>query len=259
MSKTNENNSELESIDVSAINWFKTKNSYSEKFLKKLYDKELKELKDNPEKNKELSKSLKNKTEELIAANKIIYNFKQLRSTCKLIQLALESFDDNCENNEQIKNLKSEENSIINFLKVKDFIKREKIAKEYTKDEDLPDFDAKRQKLISDSEKIFKKCGFKFFEYMPKSLPWYRSIMSSSGSGPAIGNIRKSKSKNKKDESEQDNKMSKWMEKLSDDQKLINLMIPSSHDAGSYSMQPNSEADIAGRLAQTQKLNISFY
>lgn len=255
MSKTNENNSELESIDVSAINWFKTKNSYSEKFLKKICDKE---LKDNPEKNKELSELFENKKKELIAANKIIYNFKQLRSTCKLIQLALESFDDNCGNKEQIKNLKSEENSIINFLKVKDFIKREKIAEKYEngQDKDLPDFDAKRQKLISNSEKIFKRYGFKFFEYMPKSLPWYRSIMSSSGSGPAIGNIRKSKSKNKKDESEQDNKMSKWMEKLSDDQKLINLMIPSSHDAGSYSMQPNSEADIAGRLAQTQKLNI---
>lgn len=253
MNKTNKNNIKLEDIDVSAINWFKTKNSYSEKFLKKLYDAEVKE---NPEKKEELSKLLENKTEELIAANKIIYNFKQLRSTYKLIQLALESFDENCENKEQ--NLKSEENSIIKFLKIKDFIKREKIAEKYKKgrDEDLPDFDAKRQKLISNSEKIFKRYGFKFFEYMPKSLPWYRSIMSSSGSGSAIGNIRKSKSKNKKDESEQDNKMSKWMENLSQNKKLIDLMIPSSHDAGSYSMQPNSKADIAGRLAQTQELNI---
>ena len=107
MSKTNENNSELESIDVSAINWFETKNSYSEKFLKKLYDAE---VKGNSEKNKELSELFENKKKELIAANKIIYNFKQLRSTYKLIQLALESFDEHCENKEQIKNLKSDEN-----------------------------------------------------------------------------------------------------------------------------------------------------
>jgi hypothetical protein len=32
----------LENIDVSAIEWFKNKNTYSEKILKELYDNELK-------------------------------------------------------------------------------------------------------------------------------------------------------------------------------------------------------------------------
>lgn len=45
-------------------------------------------------------------------ANKIIYNFKQLRSTYKLIQLALESFGENCENPKQAEELKNEENKI---------------------------------------------------------------------------------------------------------------------------------------------------
>lgn len=37
MNKTNKNNIELENINVSAINWFEAKNSYSEKLLKKLF------------------------------------------------------------------------------------------------------------------------------------------------------------------------------------------------------------------------------
>lgn len=46
------------------------------------------------------------------------------------------------------------------------------------------------------------------------------------------------------------------MEGLEKDKKLIDLIIPSSHDTGSYSMKPKNKYDLAGRLAQTQKQNM---
>lgn len=236
----------LEKIDVSAVNWFKDKNHYSEKSLKTLHDEELRA---HPENKKKLKKLLKSKTKKLKKANKIIYSFRQLRSTYKLIQLALESFENCNENSNQTEGLLAEEKPKLS--EVENIVQREKIANQnYLNDSDLPDFDKEKKNLISASEKIFKKYGFKFFEYMPKDLPWYRNAIFSLRT-PPTGNVRKSKSKN----DENTNEMSKWMEKLSTEKKLIDLMIPSSHDAGSYSMSPKSKGDLVGRLAQTQKLN----
>lgn len=90
-------------------------------------------------------------------ANKIIYNFKQLRSTYKLIQLALESFGENCENPKQAEELKNEENKIFESLELVKDTKREIIGQNYAQDNNLPDFNQKKEDLISKSEETFKK------------------------------------------------------------------------------------------------------
>ena len=144
----------LENIDVSAIEWFKNKNTYSEKILKELYDNE---LKNSPANKKKLNKCLNEKIKALKDANKIIYNFKQLRSTYKLIQLALESFGENCENPKQAEELKNEENKIFESLELAKDTKREIIGQNYAQDNNLPDFNQKKKDLISKSEETFKK------------------------------------------------------------------------------------------------------
>ena len=47
-----------------------------------------------------------------------------------------------------------------------------------------------------------------------------------------------------------------WMKYLKDDAKLKDILIPGSHDSGTYSMAPTTWLNLIGKAAQTQEMNI---
>lgn len=47
-----------------------------------------------------------------------------------------------------------------------------------------------------------------------------------------------------------------WMKYLKDDAKLKDILIPGSHDSGTYSMAPSTGLNLIGKAAQTQEMNI---
>ena len=47
-----------------------------------------------------------------------------------------------------------------------------------------------------------------------------------------------------------------WMKNLKDDAKLKDILIPGSHDSGTYSMAPTTSLNLIGKTAQTQEMDI---
>ena len=47
-----------------------------------------------------------------------------------------------------------------------------------------------------------------------------------------------------------------WMKNLKDDAKLKDILIPGSHDSGTYSMAPTTSFNLIGKTAQTQEMDI---
>lgn len=250
------------SIDSSFEAWFEKSNNISENGIKNLYDKKINELKKicdklkNRTEKKELQSQINNlekeknkKVKEAHKADKQIVAFKKLRtafkSCCEAIDLANTEVDG-------FKILSIDKSFLQEYEKILNGREENNIkAADYS----ASNLEKKTKELIKKTKKILENSrkGKKSNNYIKLSEVWYRKLLAGIG-------IKKEKnaraSKSAKYNLTGENDLSTWMEKhIKDNAKLADIIIPASHDAGSYSIVPLSETDIFAKAAQTQTVN----
>lgn len=249
-------------INPSFEAWFEKSNNLNENGIKSLYNKKINELKKIYDKMKKgtkkeelknqiskLKKERNTKVKEAKKADKQIIAFKKLRSAfkscCEAIDLANTEVDG-------LEILNIDKSFLQEYEKILNAREENNIK---GADYSASNLEKKTKELINKTKKILENSrkGKKSSNYIKSSEVWYRKLLSGIG-------IKKEKnareSKSAKYSLTGTNDFSRWMEKhIKDNAKLADIIIPSSHDAGSYSIVPLSGTDIFAKAAQTQTVN----
>ncbi len=285
-----------EKLDLSAKEWFRKHNRYTIKKVRRYYnvliDEKKLELKQAQTelkyKKKILSRQqiaeLKNKIKflkkeetklqhllkvqlkELEIADKQILDYKNFKYYFKNLSYFIEEINSNLPKNKRI--------SVAFLIKYKKYSTNKILTPQELAE---TNFKKKKRELIKDAKRQFNIAKRK---YCYPEFPWWRKFLAFFGK-PYLKDIRESRSGKIYDcvDEKLKRRMEKleywikdllnfssqpeyWMEDLLDFSSqpekltLADLIIPGSHDTGTYTMRPVTNTDIVGKIAQTQTGNV---
>lgn len=249
-------------IDASFESWFKNSNNINEQGIKDFYGTKIKMLKEqiknlkNSEEKKSIQEEIKKlnnqknrKIKEVRKADRQILAFKKFRTAFKACSEAIDLANTES-NGRDIVNI---DKSFLNeYEKILNGRKESNIkAANYSANS----LNNKTKELIKKTKKVLEsnRKGKKAENYIKVSEVWYRRLLSLiKFSRPK--NVRMGKSAKFNLVGEDD--LSNWMgNKIKDDAKLADVIIPASHDSGSYSIAPLSGTDVFAKAAQTHTVN----
>lgn len=271
-----------EKLDLSAKEWFRKHNRYTIKKVRRYYnvliDEKKLELKQEQTelkyKKKILSRQqiaeLKNKIKflkkeetklqhllkvqlkELEIADKQILDYKNFKYYFKNLSYFIEEINSNLPKNKRI--------SVVFLIKYKKYSTNKILTPQELSE---TNFKKKKSELIKEAKRQFNIAKRK---YCYPEFPWWRKFLAFFGK-PYLKGIRESRSGKIYDYVDEKlkrrmEKLEYWMEDLlsfsSQPEKLTlaDLIIPGSHDTGTYTMRPVTNTDIVGKISQTQTGNV---
>ncbi len=194
---------------------------------------------------KALNNEKKQKIKEVKKADKQILAFKKLRTAFKSCSEAID-----------LANTESNGNDIVNIDKtfLNDYEKILNGRKEgniEAADYSANSINNKTKELLKKTKEVLQNSrkGKKAENYIKLSEVWYRRLLAGINfSKSSTKNVRIGKSAKFNLVGEDD--LSNWMgNKIKDDAKLADVIIPASHDSGAYSIVPLSATDVFAKAA----------
>lgn len=262
--QTSQRITDYSQIDASFASWFKNSNSINAEGIKDIYGAKIKMLKEQmknlksavrkkelQDQIKALNNEKKRKIKEVKKADKQILAFKKLRTAFKSCSEAID-----------LANTESNGNDIVNIDKtfLNDYEKILNGRKEgniEAADYSANSINNKTKELLKKTKEVLQSSrkGKKAENYIKLSEVWYRRLLAGINfSKSSTKNVRIGKSAKFNLVGEDD--LSNWMgNKIKDDVKLADVIIPASHDSGAYSIVPLSATDVFAKAAQTHTVN----